>query len=300
MTDTKKTEDPKVQPKVKEPEIVSTPEVLRTSADQPSEMVATPNVSEVKSSNNTIGTKENVELKKNIAAKVEATAVSVAALNETNKAVAEAKPFVKPVVETIPPKTPDEAIAELVNATAESVAAFNKSVEGEKKSTSESGIENTTKPKPEVSRVAPLTGELRPDSENDSYVTPGKVPQPPDPKPGQPVLEVELAPMVISPLTGEVKRADEISFPTPGHGRDTSLSSKALSENSKIFEIDSEKTKFGVPMGHQASLLSANEEAWNNDAAAREDQTARAAMVAEMFVSTDNLRRSKRYQKNLR
>lgn len=269
-----------------------TPKSPRVPADQPAETVAVPKASEVKSSNNTVGTKANEELVKNVEARVEATAASVEALNASNKAVNEAQPFVKPTVETVKPKTPDQAIAERVEATAASVAAFNASVEAEKKSTSE--IAEGRKIEPEVSRVAPLTGELRADSENDSYVTPGKVLQPPEPKPGQPAPEIETAPLVISPLTGEVKSADEISYPTPGMGRDTSLSHKALEAHGKTFELESNKTKFGVAPGQQVSLLSANEEMWKNDDAARNDDVQLGAMLA------DNLRRNKRFQKNLR
>lgn len=271
---------------------VDSPKTARVPVDQAAEKVAAPTVAEVKSSNNTVGTKAGEEANKNIALKVEATADSVKKANESAAKVDAAVPFVKPVVETVKAKTPDQVIAESVEATAKSVAAFNASAEGEKRTTSE--ITADTKIKPEVSRVAPLTGELRPDSEEDSYVTPGKVPQPPDPKPGEPALEVEEAPLVIAPLTGEVKRADEMSYPTPGMGRDTSLAQRALEKHGKTFELDSKKTKFGVAPGQQASLLSANEEAWNNDAAAREDDIAVGTMLA------DSLRRNKRFQKNLR
>lgn len=303
MPDTKKTEEPVVKT-VATPTVApatppdDTPKTTRVPADQPAEKVATPTVAEVKSSNNTVGTKAGAEADKNIAAKVEATADSVKAANESHEAVAKAEPFVKPEVKTVPAPTPDQAIAEKVEATAKSVAAFNKSAQEEKKSTAE--ITDETKIKPEVSRVAPLTGELRPDPADDSFVTPGRVPLPPDPKPGEPPVEVEKPPLVISPLTGEIKPADEISFPTPGHGRDTGAAHDALDKHGKTFVIDTDKTKFGVPEGHQVSLLASNEEAWKNDAAAREDQSTRAAMLAEMFVSTDNLRRQKRYQKNLR
>lgn len=281
-------------PEVKKPATPpdDTPKTTRVPADQAAEKVAVPTVAEVKSSNNTVGTKAGEEADKNIAAKVEATAGSVKAANEANEKVAAAVPFVKPVVETVKAKTPDEVIAERVAATAESVEAFNASAEIQNKTSAE--IAAGAKPKPEVSRVAPLTGELRADDGDDSYVTPGKVPQPPDPKPGEPPLEVEEAPLVIAPLTGEVKRADEMSYPTPGHGRDTSLAQRALEKHGKTFELDSKKTKFGVAPGHQASLLSANEEAWNNDAAAREDDISMGTAIA------DSLRRNKRYQKNLR
>lgn len=260
----------------------------RTSPASPAETVIVPTVSDVKNPATSAAKTDN------IAEHVEATKKSVEAANASAEAVAKAQPFVKADEKLAKAPTADERLREQINRVHESAVKYNESVVGEKKASHETGV-NT---KPEVSRVAPLTGELRADPEDDSYITPGKTLAPLTPKPGEAPIEYELSPLVIAPLTGEIKRMDEVSYPTPGHVKNPdSLMSGA---DMKILTLDSKKTPFGVPEGHQTSLLRANEEMWKNDEAARHDQKARAAEIADALVSSDGLRRTRRAQKNLR
>lgn len=276
------------------------PEPKRNALDHPADKVKVPTVSEVKTAAAPSASKENID------SHVEAVAKSVEAANKSNVAVGKAEAGIKPETEKAPPApTADERLNKQVGAVAKSVEDYNKSVELEKKSTPETSdttsLGNKTL-KPEVSRVAPLTGELRHDPEDDSYVTPGKVvaartplddgtapPAGPEPAP---------APKVIAPLTGEVKPADEVSYPTPGHVKDPDAVVKAV--DTKKFALDSKNTKFGVAEGQQVSLLHANHEAWDNEAAQREDTKAMAEALAQSMTSADGLRRTRRVQKNLR
>lgn len=263
--------------------------VVRTPQSSPAETVLAPTVAEVK--NPSLPTKAQ----DNIDAHVEATRKSVDAANKANEVVASAKPFEKSEEKYAKAPTPDERLKDSIERVGRSVQEYNKSAaEVEKAANSGSGV-NT---KREESRVAPLSGELRVDPEDDSYITPGKILAPVDPKPGEAPLPEPPLVIVIAPLTGEIKPMDETSYPTPGHVRN----SDALVSDSvlKKFALDNKSSDFGTPMGHQVSLLRANEEMWKNDQAAVEDSKARAAMIAEALVSSDGLRRTRRAQKNLR
>lgn len=271
----------------------TTPPVARTPVDQPAETVKTPSPDDVK-----IGSRSTLPDDKFVDEHVKKTVDSVEAYNESVKKVEAAKPFQKPEVKTVRAPTADERLQETVERTAESVDAYNKS----SKATMNLKTSNEeVSKKPEQSRVAPLTGELREDPEDDSYVTPGKVLKAPDPKPGEPAPEVERVPLVISPLTGEIKPADEISYPTPGHTRGREGVADVMDRHGHKFELEGSKlTKFGVPPGHQVPLLQANEHMWENDDAIREDRAERAKVLAEAMLGTDGLRRTRRVQKNLR
>jgi hypothetical protein len=277
--------------------------------DQPSESVRVPTVDEVKvgaevksaaGTSNPNSPSPQDMLKKH----VQDTAASVAAFNESNRRVAEAEPFVKPSGKTVSAPTAAERLAQNVEAVAKSAKAYNESVEGEKLSTPDQIAEReqaAISAQKEASRVSPLTGELRPDPENDSYVTPGKALAPKEPTRADLAPEIEKAPLVISPLTGEVKPADEISYPTPGHVNNPSIAHEALDRNREHFMLEgSGKTPFGVAPGQQVSLLAANEHAWKNDAAVRDDQKQQAEKIAAALVTSDGLRRTRRAQKNLR
>lgn len=281
----------------------------RTPVDQPSESVKPPTVDEVKMGaeiKSVAGTAKpsDPDPKDTLADHVDRVAKSAEALNASNKAVAEAEPFKKPEVKTVRAPTAEERLAQNVEAVAKSAEAYNESVAGEAASTPEDIRKRETaaiSASKEQSRLAPLTGELRPDPEDDSYVTPGKVLAPKDPTSGDVAPEIERAPLVIAPLTGEVKPADEMSYPTPGHTRDPSMAMAVLDKHRDKFMLEgSEKTPFGVAPGQQASLLAANEEAWRNDAARLEDQKTRALDIAQAITAGDGLRRTRRAQKNLR
>lgn len=302
---TKESVQDQITPKTTPPASASP---AQTPVDQPAERVATPTVAEVKAGAEIKPIAGESRGDETMKQHVDAVSKSVDSYNESTKAVEAAKPFVKPESEKkgFAP-TAEERLAQNVDAVAKSAEAYNESVNAEAKSTSENSRPGDTadkasmSKKAEVSRVAPLTGELRPDPENDSYVTPGKTLAPKSTSPNEPAPEYDPAPKVIAPLTGEVKPADETSYPTPGHVRDPSIIAKALSGKAKTFQIEGEgKGKFGVAPGQQVPLLHANEELWAGDEARLNDQKTRAKDIAEALASSDGLRRTRRAQKNLR
>jgi hypothetical protein len=197
------------------------------------------------------------------------------------------------------PKAPtrEESIEQTVKRTTESVEMFNKSAEVEKNAplTAEVGEDL----RPDVKRVAPLTGELRSDQEDDSYVTPGKTPAPPGPVVPQPAPELAPQPLVIAPITGEVKPADETSYPTPGKIADPDRLEKAV--EIKPMHQFGKRGQFNVPEGHQVPLFEANKEMIRNKRANAEDNQQLAKALSEAAMTgLDGLRRTRRVQKNLR
>lgn len=306
--DPSKTEATTAQPAAKSTTAAATETspTPRVAADIPGDKITTPSVGEVKKGSeirpevvvNKDANKPTPD--KIIEDTVARTAESVKNYNESAPLAASPEIPEPKKKDTVPAPTKEEAIKTTVERTAESVDNFNKSAETEKKVEARRGTDAERDLKPDVKRVAPLTGELREDQEDDSYVTPGRVLTPPAPRAEEPPLEVEEQPMVIAPITGEVRPADEVSYPTPGRIVDEKGLAKSV-EVKDIHRFGKKNSVFNVPVGRQVPLFEANKEMIRNKRANSEDYKLLAQAMAEAAMAgLDGLRRTRRTQKNLR